>query len=106
VILTLYLVPPFLLAAVNGLDFMLCAHRTWALNLTLHFMCALVVTVAYRLSPFHPLYDIPGPLMAKVSGLWRAYVNLTGKQYNYFGELHEQYGVFVRVGEFNFVLRI
>lgn len=54
--------------------------------------------VAYRLSPFHPLAKFPGPLLARITNLWLAYVVYTGKRHVKLAQLHNQYGVFVRTG--------
>lgn len=61
---------------------------------------ALIVlyTIAYRLSPLHPLAKYPGPILCRVSKLWVAYVASTGKYHLYAKELHAQYGEMVRIG--------
>ncbi|KAI9462028.1 high nitrogen upregulated cytochrome P450 monooxygenase 2 [Russula earlei] len=48
--------------------------------------------LAYRLSPFHPLAKFPGPLIAKTSKLWAAYVSFRGDQHRYYKRLHDLYG--------------
>ncbi|KZP29394.1 high nitrogen upregulated cytochrome P450 monooxygenase 2 [Athelia psychrophila] len=56
-------------------------------------------TVAYRLSPWHPLARFPGPVACKVSKsvmAWRTYG--TGDQHRYIKTLHEAYGDIVRIG--------
>ncbi|KAI0265785.1 cytochrome P450 [Gloeopeniophorella convolvens] len=55
-------------------------------------------TVAYRLSPFHPLAKHPGPAIAKVSKLWAAYISATGETHRYLRSLHDRYGDVVRTG--------
>ena len=55
--------------------------------------------VAYRISPFHPLAQYPGPLLCKISKFWMVSVVTTGKQHLYIQSLHNQYGDVVRVGE-------
>ena len=55
--------------------------------------------VLYRLSPFHPLADVPGPLLNKITkltGMWHSY---TGRQHVVNRAQHEKYGPFVRTGE-------
>lgn len=54
--------------------------------------------VAYRLSPVHPLYGYPGPLAARVSKLWMMRITSKGKMYEYVKSLHDQYGMYVRIG--------
>ncbi|KAI0265784.1 high nitrogen upregulated cytochrome P450 monooxygenase 2 [Gloeopeniophorella convolvens] len=55
-------------------------------------------TIAYRLSPFHPLAKYPGPLISKTSKWWAAYVTVRGDGQRYMKGLHERYGDVVRVG--------
>ncbi|KAL1949719.1 hypothetical protein VTO73DRAFT_8600 [Trametes versicolor] len=57
-----------------------------------------VITVTYRLSPWHPLAGYPGPLVAKITGLWLSYISFTGKRYQILDDLHARYGPFLRVG--------
>ncbi|KAL0057221.1 hypothetical protein AAF712_016146 [Marasmius tenuissimus] len=54
--------------------------------------------VAYRISPFHPLAKIPGPMIFKISKFWRMYICITGKQHIALKELHDRYGPIVRSG--------
>lgn len=54
--------------------------------------------VLYRLSPFHPLAQYPGPLLFKItklSGVWASY---TGHQHYLLRDMHQQYGPVVRIG--------
>ena len=55
-------------------------------------------TLAYRLSSFHPLAKFPGPLVAKTSKWWAAYICSTGNQHRYIKRLHDRYGDVVRIG--------
>ncbi|KAL0954501.1 hypothetical protein HGRIS_003468 [Hohenbuehelia grisea] len=52
----------------------------------------------YRLSPFHPLAQYPGPVICKLTKLWPAYISWTGKQHLYYDSLHRTYGDVVRIG--------
>ncbi|KAJ7065627.1 high nitrogen upregulated cytochrome P450 monooxygenase 2 [Mycena amicta] len=54
--------------------------------------------IAYRLSPWHPLAHIPGPMMAKVSKLWAVKLVLSGNKARVLKELHDKLGDFVRIG--------
>jgi hypothetical protein len=57
-------------------------------------------TVAYRLSPFHPLAKYPGPVIAKTSKWWAAYyVSSRGDLHRYYKRLHDRYGDVVRTGQ-------
>ncbi|KAH9026090.1 high nitrogen upregulated cytochrome P450 monooxygenase 2 [Lactarius hengduanensis] len=55
-------------------------------------------TLAYRLSPLHPLAKYPGPVIAKSSQWWAAYLGGEGDLYRYTKNLHDRYGDIVRVG--------
>ena len=55
-------------------------------------------TLVYRLSSFHPLAKYPGPLLAKTSKWWAAYLSGTGDQHRYIKRLHDRYGDVVRIG--------
>ncbi|KAJ7055924.1 high nitrogen upregulated cytochrome P450 monooxygenase 2 [Mycena amicta] len=54
--------------------------------------------VAYRLSPWHPLAHIPGPVLAKITKWWAAGLVLGGKKHLMLKKLHDRYGDFVRTG--------
>ena len=58
----------------------------------------LFFTLAYRLSPFHPLAKYPGPLMAKSSKWWAAYININGDLHRYYRDAHDRYGDVIRIG--------
>lgn len=63
------------------------------------YVLALLTSIAaYRLSPWHPLSSVPGPLIGKVSKVWMAYIAWTGKGHEYYALLHERYGTVVRIG--------
>lgn len=73
---------------------------SWAifLSVALHDGMIGFFTLAYRMSPFHPLARYPGPLLARISKWYSVYVIVQGKQHIYYQRLHEQYGSVVRVG--------
>ena len=56
-------------------------------------------TLAYRLSPFHPLAKYPGPVIAKTSKWWAAYISATGNTHRHYKHLHDRYGDVVRIGQ-------
>ena len=58
----------------------------------------LLFTLAYRLSPFHPLAKYPGPFLAKTSKWWAAHLSGTGDQHRFIKCLHDRYGDVVRIG--------
>ena len=55
-------------------------------------------TLAYRLSPFHPLAKYPGPVLAKSSKFWAAYHSAVGDQHRCYKRLHDRYGDVIRIG--------
>ncbi|KAL0565135.1 hypothetical protein V5O48_016893 [Marasmius crinis-equi] len=54
--------------------------------------------ILYRISPFHPLATVPGPLIFKITKLWRMYICWKGLQHHTLKALHDQYGPIVRTG--------
>jgi hypothetical protein len=60
-------------------------------------------TLAYRLSPFHPLANYPGPILAKSSKLWGAYLSATGDQHRCLKRLHDRYSYFQNLGPLTLV---
>ncbi len=58
-------------------------------------------TVLYRLSPWHPLAQYPGPILWKISSLFLTYISLTGRRHLIIDRLHERYGPFLRIGTCN-----
>lgn len=63
-----------------------------------YFAVLVLSIVSYRVSPFHPLAQYPGPLLAKITKWWHAYHIYQGKQHLYIQQLHDQYGDVVRIG--------
>ena len=56
-------------------------------------------TLTYCLLPFHPLTKYPGPVIAKMSKWWAAYINAKGGLHRYYKHLHDRYGDVVRIGQ-------
>ncbi|KAF5340888.1 hypothetical protein D9758_012174 [Tetrapyrgos nigripes] len=63
-----------------------------------YFFTLVTCIVVYRLSPWHPLGNYPGPVLCKLSKLWMAFVSQQGRQHIYLWRLHQKYGDIVRVG--------
>ncbi|KAF9812176.1 hypothetical protein IEO21_06318 [Rhodonia placenta] len=63
-----------------------------------YIISAALCTAAYRLSPFHPLANFPGPWLWYISSLKLSWVSLQGRRHLIIDELHRQYGPFVRIG--------
>jgi hypothetical protein len=57
-----------------------------------------ISTVLYRLSPLHPLWGFPGPLINKITSLRLAQIVYSGKRHIIIPNLHKKYGTFVRTG--------
>ncbi|KAJ7766759.1 cytochrome P450, partial [Mycena metata] len=63
------------------------------------FLASLSLSIAlYRLSPFHPLAEYPGPAPNKVTKIWGLWNAWGGHQYLYHKRLHDIYGPYVRTG--------
>ena len=69
------------------------------LAFTTHIGALVFFALAYRLSPFHPLAKYPGPVIAKTSKWWAAYLSATGDSHRYYKHLHDRYGDVVRIGQ-------
>ena len=68
------------------------------LAFTTYIGSVIFFTLAYRLSPFHPLAKYPGPVIAKTSKWWAAYICTIGDSHRYYKHLHDRYGDVVRIG--------
>ncbi|KAF8070186.1 cytochrome P450 [Lyophyllum atratum] len=92
-----------LIVAPLSLTPLIVPHFSWVISAALaawscYLTSLLVCTVAYRLSPFHPLAKYPGPLVCRVSKVWFALIAYNGKQHIYYNALHRRYGDIVRIG--------
>ena len=65
-------------------------------NIFLISLCSLVCLIVYRIA-FHPLRNIPGPFLAKLTGHWRNDRTWRGTWHDDILELHEHYGPVVRI---------
>lgn len=72
--------------------------KTTASFASIHVLILFLVTIAYRISPWHPLASYPGPFLARIGSIWLAYVSFTGRRHLILDRLHETYGRFVRIG--------
>ncbi|KAG6819363.1 hypothetical protein H0H93_012546 [Arthromyces matolae] len=84
-VLSLLLIPQF-----NGIIVAFCYTSS------IYILTLVTSTVAYRLSPFHPLAKYPGPILCKVSKLYHVTVAFNGKQHGHYRDLHRRYGDIVR----------
>ncbi|KAH6904432.1 high nitrogen upregulated cytochrome P450 monooxygenase 2 [Coprinopsis sp. MPI-PUGE-AT-0042] len=63
------------------------------------FYATLITTVVvYRVSPFHPLANHPGPLLCKITKFRTVWEAAQGTTHKYYQSLHAKYGPIVRVG--------
>ncbi|KAF8185897.1 cytochrome P450 [Mycena galopus ATCC 62051] len=63
------------------------------------FLGALSLSIAtYRLSPFHPLAQYPGPAISKATKLGSLWKASQGHKYLYYKVLHDKYGPYLRTG--------
>ncbi|KAL1949708.1 hypothetical protein VTO73DRAFT_8589 [Trametes versicolor] len=74
------------------------ALRTTASFASIHFLSLSVFTIAYRISPWHPLASFPGPFLARTSSIWLTYISFTGRRHIILDRLHAKHGQFVRIG--------
>lgn len=65
-----------------------------------YFTTLASVTVAYRLSPWHPLAGFPGPIHWRISSLYLTYISFMGRRHIVLDRLHAKYGPFLRIGLF------
>jgi len=64
-----------------------------------YFICSLCLSVIlYRLSPFHPLYHVPGPALWRVTKIIGMWMSWTGHQHLRLKQAHDKYGSVVRTG--------
>jgi hypothetical protein len=100
IIIFLLVVVPGALSGLTHSNFSTFPAAALATSIT-YWLLMLMFTVAYRLSPFHPLAKYPGPLWCKISKGWLAYlVFKRGRAHMYVHELHKHYNSdVVRIGK-------
>jgi hypothetical protein len=96
-ICVLLIEPGALLYALSSVSNTLTLWTIAAVYALFFLSLALSITF-YRLSPFHPLAQFPGPAIYKVTKLWGIWIQWQGHQHLVFKELHDKYGPFVRTG--------
>ena len=95
---TLLIVIPALLSGPISYDTVRSPYADLLLSFAAYWSGLVFFTLAYRLSSFHPLANYPGPLLAKTSKWWAAYLSGTGNQHRFLKQLHDRYGDVVRIG--------
>ncbi|KAF9054569.1 cytochrome P450 [Panaeolus papilionaceus] len=84
------------------IQFAACIESQWSLFTHWSYFAPLQslppLSVAYRLSPWHPLARYPGPLLCSITKFYFAFLALTGRQHIYYRRLHQKYGNIIRIG--------
>ncbi|KAF8989678.1 high nitrogen upregulated cytochrome P450 monooxygenase 2 [Cyathus striatus] len=75
-----------------------CSYKALFFAYAVCYATLVSSTLAYRLSPLHPLYKYPGPILAKCTKFWGIYQTYTGKAHVTTLGLHRKYGSVVRTG--------
>ncbi|CAL1708270.1 unnamed protein product [Somion occarium] len=88
---------PTVLTTLLQVQFTSLVTAVLAIFVSYYFILLALVT-GYRLSPFHPLAQYPGPLPGKMSKLWDAWMTAKGNHHQYVRALHDKYGDIVRIG--------
>ncbi len=68
-----------------------------------YFTTLASVTVGYRLSPWHPLANYPGPVLWRISSVYLTYISFMGRRHLILDKLHAKYGPFLRIGKLQFI---
>ncbi|KAJ6618904.1 cytochrome P450 [Mycena sp. CBHHK59/15] len=88
-------IEPLLLLVVFSVPFSLIQ----VLKAYFVFLSSLCLSIIiYRISPWHPLSDIPGPTLNKITQLRSIWSSRAGDQHRVNKRLHDTYGPFVRTG--------
>jgi hypothetical protein len=64
------------------------------------FLAALGLSITFYRLLFHPLRKYPGPVLARLTKIWFAFVCRDGKVFRVIQALHKQYGDVVRIGTY------
>jgi len=99
---TLLLVIPALLSQPISYTTGQSIYTALPLAFTAYIGALIFFTLAYRLSPTHPLSKYPGPVVARTSSWWVAYISARGDPHRYYKHLHDRYGDVVRIGRGRF----
>jgi hypothetical protein len=94
----LFLAPVVITASRVSASAPLALITTFFSTLALYLFALATSIALYRISPFHPLYAYPGPLLARISRFYTMYSTLDGHQHVATQALHARYGTVVRTG--------
>ncbi|GBE87050.1 Cytochrome P450 67 [Sparassis crispa] len=94
--LPLLTIPPTL--ALPLLLQLLAPLQAVFISFSVYYATIVLSVVLYRLSPFHPLAQYPGPFLLKVSKCVMGWFAFQGRTHTYVHELHQLYGDIVRIG--------
>ncbi|KAE9392120.1 cytochrome P450 [Gymnopus androsaceus JB14] len=96
-----YFSEPWVLGIISGsysAGFLKFPHQSLVLNAYTTFYVVLLASIAlYRVSPFHPLAKVPGPVLFKISKFAPLWYCWHGHQASLYKSLHACYGPVVRV---------
>ncbi|THH05653.1 hypothetical protein EW145_g4639 [Phellinidium pouzarii] len=67
-------------------------------SFTIFYLVLISSIAAYRLSPWHPLAQYPGPILAKLTKFWGTWMMATGRNHIHLKQMHDAYGPYVRIG--------
>lgn len=70
-----------------------------AKQILVYFAAMAFSIAAYRCTPLHPLYHVPGPPICRLTQLWLVKCVVRGKTRFVMQDLHRKYGDVVRIGE-------
>ncbi|KIK57022.1 hypothetical protein GYMLUDRAFT_46634 [Collybiopsis luxurians FD-317 M1] len=86
---------PALLVLVTGNGFTITSIL---ISYTIFLLTMGISIFLYRISPFHPLAEVPGPWLARVTKLWSFYIATTGDLQRVMKQWHDKYGPTIRTG--------
>jgi hypothetical protein len=103
--LAMLLLPPAVLSLSSYPSGPLGVLASFGGSLAIYLTTLALSVLVYRLSPFHPLAQYPGPLVARTTRWWGFLKSKQGVQHWYSHELFQQYGNVVRTGPNLLIIR-
>ncbi|KAJ3776194.1 high nitrogen upregulated cytochrome P450 monooxygenase 2 [Lentinula raphanica] len=100
-VVLLLLLEPLVLSCMSwtySTGFLRLPPQSLVLSAYFTFYPVLIASISlYRVSPFHPLANIPGPILFKITKLAPLWYHWHGQQSTLFMSLHAHYGPIVRI---------
>lgn len=84
--------------AIQALLSLLPTHAPIVIVVLISTFVYFLLRVLYRLSPFHPLSHIPGPLVPRTTSLYLTRLAWIGNECTTIHDLHQRYGPILRTG--------